>query len=144
MSSSDENCSICKRTLAGDKTKELKLSCKHRFHIDCATKRLNISKSPHCPICKKADALEHAMHRALVVSNRYDSFDESQSFCLLMICRMQKALHLQQNTKIILQELAMEIAMKRIGYVPFVTSQINHREIVAKNVEKEGLWMSPQ
>ncbi len=39
----------------------MKLSCKHRFHRDCANKRLNNGKSKDCPLCRKESALEHVL-----------------------------------------------------------------------------------
>ena len=74
MASVDKKCSICQRELAGDKKKEVTLSCKHAFHRDCATKRLKLSKSSDCPVCRKKDALEHAMKGDLMVSDTHEYF----------------------------------------------------------------------
>jgi hypothetical protein len=79
MSSVDKKCSICQTSLDNTRKPEVKLSCKHRFHRDCANKRLNNGASKDCPTCRKTSALENALSGDKMPNNKQRGFAQEKS-----------------------------------------------------------------
>jgi hypothetical protein len=79
MSSTDSKCSICQAVL-GNRTKpEVTLSCKHKFHRDCANKRLEVGRSDDCPVCREPGALKRALQKDKVPDNKQRGFSHDKS-----------------------------------------------------------------
>jgi hypothetical protein len=70
MSSVDKKCSICQTSLGNSRKPEVKLSCKHTFHRECANLRFNNGKSKDCPICREDSALEDALRDGRMADNK--------------------------------------------------------------------------
>ncbi len=87
MSSDDKNCSICQRPLGNGKRPEVTLSCKHRFHHQCAKQLLDNENSKHCPICRRRLALEDALKVGdKVVDYKRHAFGSSKSGINMFLC----------------------------------------------------------